>query len=285
LPATASKRSSLWEHGLHWENWSKRCANGECPTTPWKSIFQGKGVLFSSDWFCRADCLEFALQRRFASLSNSTHALEAPRPSRFPLGLVLYSRGYLNAEQFKVALQEHRASGSRIGDVALQLGFVNEDQVAAALSAQWGYPVLPAKSIPAQLPLVVPAHLMEAYQMLPIQFVEDTHKLLLAFATRVDYSAIHSVEQMLNCAAEPCFVTMGEFRGRIQALPAKRSEQEFVFDRVSNPLEMAQIVKNYLSQTGAEELRLTACRDYLWARVISPSQQLDLLFKLDPRAL
>jgi hypothetical protein len=277
LATITSKRN----HGLHWENWSKRCASGDCRTTPFKSIFHGKGIHFSGDWYCSADCLEYDLQRRFAGLANSAHPLELPRPSRFPLGLMLYSRGYLNAEQFKAALEEHRASGSRIGDVALQRGFVNEEQVATALSAQWGYPVLASKDVPAELPLLVPVRLMETFQVLPVQFSEETQKLLLAFATRIDYSAIHSFEQMLNCATEPCFVTMSEFRSRMQVLPAKRQETEFVFEHMSNPLEMTGIVKNYLSQTEGTELRLTSCREYLWARVLAWGQQLDILFKLE----
>ena len=280
MPAAGSKRASLWDHALHWENWSKRCANGQCATTPFKSIFHGKGIQFSGDWFCSVPCLEFDLQRSLARLTSAAPPAEAPRPSRFPLGLVLYSRGFLNAEQFKIALEQHRSSGSRIGDVALQLGFVNEEQVALALSAQWGYPLLPSKSIPAQLPLLVPAHLMEIHQMLPIQFTEETQKLLLAFATRIDYSALHGIEQMLACVAEPCFVTMSEFRSRMQALPEKRREAEFVFDRISNPLEMAEIVKSYVAQTAAEEVRICPCHEYLWVRVISARQSLDLLFRL-----
>ncbi len=245
-------------------------------------MLNGKGLSLGEEWFCGPECLEPVLRKRFAELAGATRPVESPRPARFPMGLMLFSRGYLNADQFKVALEQHRATGERIGDVALQLGYVNEEQVAAALAAQWGYPVFSMKGMPALPPTLLPVHLMEMHQMLPIQFAEDSRKLLLGFATRLDHAVVQGVEKMLACAAAPCFVAISEFRARMQAISAKRRELEFVFDRVSSGMEMAQTVKSYMIQTGAEELRFSVCREYLWARAITPRQQVDLLFRLEP---
>ena len=108
-----------------------------------KSVFNGDGITLAEDWFCGPECLEFALRLRFAEVIRQLKPVEAPRPARVPMGLMLFQRGSMNEEQFKAALEEHRASGARIGDVALQLGFVSEEQVAAALDRAMGIPRVP----------------------------------------------------------------------------------------------------------------------------------------------
>lgn len=267
--------------GLHWENWSKKCANPACSTRPFKTVFNGKGIQVVSDWFCSPDCAELDLQRRFAEFTGTTRTIETPRPARVPLGLMLYSRGYLTDEQFKIALETHRASGARIGDVALQLGFVSEEQVAAALSAQWGYPVCSLKGAPPDLHQFVPVRLMQVHQMLPIQFVEDTQKLLIGFATRVEHSVIQAVEGILACVASPCFVTFTEFRSRVHTFSSLQVETEFVSDGIATALDMAHTVKRYLIDTEATEVRISRCREYLWTRVLGSERPFDLLFRLE----
>ena len=60
-----------------------------------------------------------------------------------------------------------------------------------------------------------------------------------------------------------------------------RNESELVFDHPSNHLEIAQVVKSYGVQIQVEQVRYAVCREYLWARLTSSEQRLDLLFKLE----
>lgn len=276
---SSAKRGSRFGSGVHWENWSKRCVNDSCDTSPLKSVFRGKGIRLFEDWACSSECLEYELRSRFAGLSGTMRPAEPPRPARVPLGLMLFSRGYLSEDQFRTALETHRTYGGRVGDIALQFGFVNEEQVAAALAAQWGYPVYSFKNAPAQLPLMVPIHLMELHQMLPVQFLDDGRKLLVGFATRVEHGVLQGIEKMLGCVAAPCFVTAGDFRSRMQTLSGMRSDCEFVFAECSH-YEMAQIVKSYALENAAESITFALCREYLWVRATSPDKHIDLLFKV-----
>jgi hypothetical protein len=277
--ASPGKRGSSF--GVRWENWSKKCANPDCHISPLRAIFKGQGIRISEDWFCGVDCLEASLRERFADLAGAARPAETQRRARVPLGLMLFSRGYLSEEQFKTTLDAHRHTGARLGDVALQFGYVSEEQVAAALAGQWGYPVFSFKNASAQLPLLVPFHLMELHQMLPIQFIDDSTKLLVGFATRVEHSVVQGVERMLGCAVAPCFVTMSDFRARMQVFSSMRPATERVFDQIATPLEMAQTVKDCVLQVGASEVRVALCREYLWIRILGASEQPDLLFKLE----
>jgi hypothetical protein len=278
-PLSPAKRGSFFGSGVRWENWSKRCLNDSCDTSPLRSVFKGKGIRLFEDWACSLDCLEYELQARFAGLSRAVRPVEPPRPARVPLGLMLFSRGYLSEDQFRTALDAHRTHGGRVGDIALQFGFVNEEQVAAALAAQWGYPLFSFKNVPAQLPQMVPVHLMELHQMLPVQFLDDTRKLMVGFATRVEHAVLQGIEKMLHCVASPCFVTAGDFRSRMHTLSAMRRDCEFVFAECSH-YEMAQIVKSYAAENAAESVAFALCREFLWVRAAGPEKQIDLLFKV-----
>jgi len=278
---SGERQSTRRERGIRWENWSKKCAYVGCTTSSLRAIFNGKGIQIADDWFCGANCLEFALTHRFANLANSARPVETKRAARFPLGLMLFSRGSMNAEQFKVALEGHRASGERIGDVALHMGFVSEEQVTEALAAQWGYPVFSMKNVPLELPVIVPMRLVEFHQMLPIQFVEDSGKLLIGFATRIEHAVLQGVEKVLGCLSAPCFVTISEFSARARNFPERSGATEFVYDAIASPAEMAEVVKDRIVQSGATELRFARCREYLWVRLSGLPQPLDLLFRLE----
>ena len=280
-PKPAARRALLFGQGVHWENWSRKCSNQVCRTSPLKAVFGGKGLQIFDDWFCGPECVEHALASQFADLCRSLRPAETRRAARVPLGLMLFSRGYLSEEQFKAALEAHRNCGGRVGDIALQLGFVSEEQVAAALAGQWNYPVYSFKNAPLQLPAIAPLHLMALHQMLPIQFIEDTGRLLVGFATRVEHAVIYAMEKILGCPTAPCFITASDFRSRMQALESQRSADELVLEQTSSAREMASIVCHHALHNEASEIRFAICREYLWARTLGPQQPFDLLFKLE----
>jgi hypothetical protein len=112
-------------------------------------------------------------------------------------------------------------------------------------------------------------------------FIDDSTKLLVGFATRVEHSVVQGVERMLGCAVAPCFVTMSDFRARMQAFSSMRPATERIFDQIAAPLEMAQTVKDSVLQVGASEVCVALCREYLWVRILGASEPPDLLFKLE----
>jgi hypothetical protein len=274
MASSSPKRATIWER------WSRKCSYIACKTTPMKSVFNGEGIALAEDWFCGPECLELALRARFAEVLRQVKPVEAPRPARVPMGLMLFQRGSMNEEQFKAALEEHRSSGARIGDVALQLGYVSEEQVAAALAAQWGYPVCQVKGVLPRSPLQIPTLLMQMHQMIPIQVQEDSRRLVLGFATRVDHAVIQGIEKVLDCVVAPCFITITDYRAGLNVLIARASEQ-VIHDRVCATLEMSEIVSRAVVENAASGLSYGLCREYLWTRISSPDKQMDLLFRLE----
>ena len=60
-----------------------------------------------------------------------------------PLGELLLDRGIINQSQFDQGLALQREKGGLIGEILVELGFVKEDDIAQALTAQYGFPYLP----------------------------------------------------------------------------------------------------------------------------------------------
>ena len=99
------------------------------------------GICVGQLWYCSVDCFALALRTPFSNLSTR-RSVEIPRNPRLSLGLVMLSKGYLKPEQHRMAIAQSQLRGEELAATVLRLGLATEKQVAAALSAQWGYPML-----------------------------------------------------------------------------------------------------------------------------------------------
>jgi len=194
-----------WKRRLE-ENGSG-CGLGSCsgPKSRWARIWRRRsGAFLQGVFYCQRQCMETALTAQLARL----HAVAPPvRPSnRIPLGLLMVARGWLTYEQVVTALAaQQTARSGQIGEWFERLGFATEQQVTSALGLQWGCPVtfsLDTASIAAfgRIPLGI----LEAFQMLPLQFVAATNTIYIAFGQRVDHAALYAIEKLLDCRTQPC---------------------------------------------------------------------------------
>jgi Type II secretion system (T2SS), protein E, N-terminal domain len=222
-------------------------------------------------WYCRPECLQTAVTEileREQSVSRRAAAL----PHRVPLGLLLLSRQQLTAEQLRAALEAQRTSArGRIGEWVERLGFATEAQVTSALARQWSCPVLRMRledSSP-ECAQSIPFPLLEAFQMIPVEFSEFTGTLLVAFSEAVDYRALYAVEQMLGVRTEACFAGTRALQ-RALAARARGKSGDVVFRGLEDGAACARIVASYAEKVLAEELRLARCGGYWWARLERP---------------
>lgn len=219
--------------------------------------------------YCRAECLELALVEVFRRARPvSSHAATASH--RVPLGLLLLSRGKITAEQLRAALAAQREAGEgKIGAWLQELGFVTESEVIAALARQWSCPVLRAGlgEIRASHFPLIPALLLESFQMMPVDLVEATGTLLMAFSERIDYTALYAIEQMLGYHTEFCLVSPGALQQSLEDLARRRASKDVILDRAEDAAECAHIIGSYATKLHAEEIRMARCGRYLWVRL------------------
>lgn len=255
-----------------WEKIAPRCAYWACgyARSRWRRMRRRKrGTRLEGKWYCRPECLE----RGLADVMRRARA--SPRPGarlahRVPLGLLLLSRQELTAVQLKMALEAQRVAGVRkIGEWLQQLGFASEAQITAALARQWSCPVLrnSSEALGASRFSEVPLRLLETFQMIPVQFVESTATLVIAFSEGIDYTLLYAVEQMLGCHTVPCLVCPSVLQLSLRALAQRRGPGDVVFDRTEEGGECAQIIGNYTAKVRAQEVRLASCGEYFWVRL------------------
>jgi len=233
--------------------------------------------------YCFPKCFERALRRRFNT--ERTTADPRPRPShRGPLGLLMLSRGDLTDVQLRQVLEAQQRGGSgRFGEWIQKLGYAREQQVVAALAAQWSCPVLKA------LPLcvaecAVPLGLLQRFHMAPVHFVRTTRVLHLAFIGDIEYRALLAIEQMLNCKTEACLTTSAALEVVLARLDQEAKRSDKVFDGPRLPEEMTRITSSYALKLGAEEVRMVACGEYIWVRIENRRDAANLLFSRNTTA-
>jgi len=267
-----------------WQEWLPPCANPACSQKPLARAMARKntGISVADKWICGPDCFEAVANEKLSTIMSSRHAQESPPKLRLPLGLLLVSRGDLTGEQLKIVLDEQQKSGANIGDIVQHFGFATQDQVTAAVAAQWACGVFPLRDRLLAQPVHVPRRLLEVYGMLPVHFSEIGRRLMVGFVTRVQYHILRTIEHITSCEATPCFITAREYDQYLHSAAFSERENEIVFDRVSGTAEMAKLARNYVNQIGAYQARFGICRDYLWMRIWGVHNEMDLLFRLQP---
>jgi len=254
----------------------------------WRRL-RGKspGILMEGSSYCLDECLEQALidalRRARAAVRNE------PASHRIPLGLLLLSRQQLTVDQLRAALAAQRTAGrGRIGEWLQTMGFVSEHQVTAALARQWSCPVLRGNVLSPNFSRApqIPVTLLESFVMVPVDYIEATATLHIAFGDRIDYSVLYAIEQMLGCRTEPCMAVPSLLRKKLELLSEHRGEREVVFDRMADTAEFARIIRSYSVRISASEIRLASCGSHVWVRLLRSSRPpLDLLLGSRPEAV
>jgi hypothetical protein len=242
-------------------------------------------VILQGARYCHVECLEQAL----TEILRARPAVQrSAMGHRVPLGLLLLSRQQLTQEQLRIALQVQRKAAGEAGERAIEcaqelehsgtkkigvwlqeLGFASEPQVTAALARQWSCPVLQAELMPVdsvRFP-AIPARLLEWFRMMPVQVVEATKTLLMAFSGRIDYTVLYAIRQMLGYRAEPCLVRPSVLEEKLQAFLRLRSTPNLVFDRLQDTGEAARIIASYATNAKADEVRVARCGEHWWVRL------------------
>ncbi len=115
------------------------------------------------------------------------------------LGQILVDLGYLTEDQLWDVLEEQKQSpGEIIGQVAIRLQLVSDEQVTEALAEQWGMPVvnLAETNIPPKVLELVPQTMAEVYKIMPISLKDNV--LTVAMADPQNMAALDDLRNFLG---------------------------------------------------------------------------------------
>jgi type IV pilus assembly protein PilB len=146
-----------------------------------------------------------------------------------PLGEILLSHGLLTEEELESALAERGAKGGQLGEVLVQLGFVDEETLLRCLGQQLQIPVVRLRDglVDPAVVKVLPRAKAEALCALALFQVRGT--LTVAMAEPQNLEQFDELERITRCRIRPVLA----LRSAIEKMLPRCYEDDFAVDAVT----------------------------------------------------
>ena len=117
-----------------------------------------------------------------------------------PLGQVLRKMGKVNRDQVHGALDVQKEKGGVIGQILVDLGYVDQKTIDLALAYQAGMEVvdLDEVDIPEDVIKLIPTQMANAYKIVPISYSEETRTLAIALASADNFRAVDDLRTLMG---------------------------------------------------------------------------------------
>lgn len=256
------------------------CDSHSCRSRQILRNFPGirRGIQAGQRWYCSADCFVQASRATLFALSGQK-VVNLPRNPRLSLGHAMLSRGYLTAEQLRTASDQSQWRSESLDSTLIRLGMATEKQIAAARSAQWGYPVLAQEHIGHSVQSDIPQSILQSYSAVPVHFSQAARRVILGFVYRIEHSLVRSIERMTGCRAEPCFITATDLAEQRKQLTWIAGYQEVLIEDPGSPEKMARALGRAAVEISAEEAEFTECKSHVWVRLTGKRKVTDVIFR------
>jgi type IV pilus assembly protein PilB len=126
------------------------------------------------------------------------------RKKTLALGEILVQNKLITAVQLKKALDAQKVSGKRLGDVCVELGYIDDDQKLQFLSSQLSVPVASAKQYAAadvEVVGLIPEHVARRYNCVALE-KHDT-ELMVAMTDVLDLRLLDSLRDITELTIKP----------------------------------------------------------------------------------
>ena len=140
----------------------------------------------------------------------------AERKNLKQLGELLVERGLIKADQLQHALEVQKDKGGLIGQVIVDLGYVSEEAIAQAITAQYGFPYLPMKNyeIDTEVIKVIPKNVAVQYCLIPVDKIGNN--LTIAMANPMNTQAVEDIALMSGLYVQLFVSTAGDIKKAIE---------------------------------------------------------------------
>ncbi len=131
------------------------------------------------------------------------------------LGELLIERGIINQSQLEKVLTIKQEKGGLIGEILVELGYAKEEDIAQALTAQYGFPYLPLGNyeINPEIVSIIPARVARQYLLIPIDRIGNN--LTVAMSNPLNTQAVEDVELMTGCSVQTFVATSSDVKRAI----------------------------------------------------------------------
>jgi type IV pilus assembly protein PilB len=132
------------------------------------------------------------------------------------LGELLVERGVIDHVQLAKALKVQKEKGGLIGQILVLLGFAKEEEIAQALTVQYGFPYLPLEcyDINAEAIKLIPRNVAIQYNLIAIDKIGDL--LTIAMSNPLNFQAVEDIEMLTKCKVQVFVSTMTDITNSIE---------------------------------------------------------------------
>lgn len=132
------------------------------------------------------------------------------------LGELLVERKIIKESELQKALEIQKEKGGLLGSILVLLGFATEEQIAQALTTQYGFPYLPLKNyeIDKDIVKLIPKNVADQYALIAIDKVGNS--LTVAMANPLNLHAIEDIELITNCKVQTFVSTQSDIKDSIK---------------------------------------------------------------------
>ncbi len=150
----------------------------------------------------------------------------AARATRKRLGEILIDQGVLQAEQVVTALQEQKRTGELLGQTLVRLNYATEDDIAGCIVLQFRLPYLSVKryAISDEMTKLFPVALLTQYQFVPVDKLGNV--IAVAAGTLLTPDILSELEQMSGCPIQVYVTSQSEVKEVLATKFAAKAAEE-----------------------------------------------------------
>ena len=132
------------------------------------------------------------------------------------LGELLLERKIINEKQLQKSVQVQKEKGGLLGSILVLLGYATEDQIAQALTTQFGFPFLPLSNyeVDANTVKLIPENVATQYNLIAIDKIGNS--LTVAMSDPLNIHAIEDVELITSCKVQVFVSTQTDIKEAIK---------------------------------------------------------------------
>ncbi|NQT95315.1 MAG: hypothetical protein HQ572_02590 [Candidatus Omnitrophica bacterium] len=132
------------------------------------------------------------------------------------LGELLLDRKIINEQQLQKGLSVQKEKGGLLGNILVLLGYATEEQIAQALTTQFGFPYLPLSNYDVDVKIVtlIPENVAVQYNLIAIDKIGNS--LTVAMSDPLNIHAIEDIELITSCKVQVFVSTQTDIKEAIK---------------------------------------------------------------------
>lgn len=169
------------------------------------------------------------------------------RPEKIRLGDLLVQQSLITAEQLKLALDEQKRTGRKLGRVLVESGFVTEEGISTALARQLGSDFIDLRQFNPKTELIKLLPETQARRLRALVLSERAGMLVVGMADPTDLTAFDDLARLLKREIDLAVVTESQLLAAIDRLYSRTEEihglaKELTADMADVPADFGNIL-------------------------------------------